>query len=139
MGIGRATCLLFAREGARIIVADIDKKTGDETIALIKSWGGKGIFVQCDVGVEEDVKYAIRKGIEAYQRLDVLFNNAGVLWRDRDRDVTRTDEVVWDRIMAINLKGTVWTCKYAIPEMIDGGNCRRIMRRKHEKFLSASK
>tara|TARA_B100001971_G_C17994671_1_gene434116 strand:+ start:313 stop:576 length:264 start_codon:yes stop_codon:yes gene_type:complete len=76
MGIGRATCLLFAREGARIIVADIDKKTGDETIALIKSWGGKGIFVQCDVSVEEDVKYAIRKGIEAYQRLDVLFNNA---------------------------------------------------------------
>ncbi|MDP6395162.1 MAG: SDR family oxidoreductase [Desulfobacterales bacterium] len=106
---------------------------------LIKSWGGKGIFVQCDVGVEEDVKYAIRKGIEAYQRLDVLFNNAGVLWRDRDRDVTRTDEVVWDGIMAINLKGTVWICKYAIPEMIDGGNCRRIMRRKHEKFLSASK
>ena len=61
--------------------------------------------MQCDVGVEEDVKYAIRKGIEAYQRLDVLFNNAGVLWRDRDRDVTRTDEVVWDGIMAINLKG----------------------------------
>ena len=78
--------------------------------------------MQCDVGVEEDVKYAIRKGIEAYQRLDVLFNNAGVLWRDRDRDVTRTDEVVWDGIMAINLKGTVWICKYAIPEMIDGGN-----------------
>ena len=121
LGIGRATCLLFAREGARIIAADIDKKAGDETVALIKSQGGTGTFVRCDVGVEEEVKYAIAKGVEAYHRLDVLFNNAGVLWRDRDQDVTRTDEGVWDRVMAINLKGTVWACKYAIPEMIRAG------------------
>ena len=121
LGIGRATCLLFAREGAMIIAADIDKKAGDETVALIKSQGGTGTFVRCDVGVEEEVKYAIAKGVEAYHRLDVLFNNAGVLWRDRDQDVTRTDEGVWDRVMAINLKGTVWACKYAIPEMIRAG------------------
>jgi NAD(P)-dependent dehydrogenase (short-subunit alcohol dehydrogenase family) len=121
MGIGRATCLLFAKEGARIIAADIDNKAGDETVALIKSRGGEGIFVRCDVGVEAEVKYAIRKGVETYQRLDVLFNNAGLLWRDRDLEVTRTDEAVWDRVMDINLKGTVWTCKYGIPEMIKAG------------------
>jgi NAD(P)-dependent dehydrogenase (short-subunit alcohol dehydrogenase family) len=121
MGIGRATSLLFAKEGAWIIAADIDKKAGDETVALIKNFGGKGIFVRCDVGVEGQVKNAIKKGVETYQRLDVLFNNAGVLWRDRDQDVTRTDEAVWDLVMAINLKGTVWACKYAIPEMIKAG------------------
>ncbi len=121
MGIGRATCLLFAKEGARIIAVDIDKKVGDETIALIKSRGGKGIFIRCDVGVEEEIKDAITKGVETYQRLDILFNNAGVLWRDRDLDVVKTEEAVWDRVMDINLKGTVWTCKYGIPEMIKAG------------------
>lgn len=120
-GIGRATCRLFAKEGARIIAVDIDEKTGDETVALIKGLGGEGIFVQCDVGTEAEVKDAIGKGVEAYQRLDVLFNNAGVLWRDRDLEVIKTDEAVWDRVMAINLKGTVWTCKYGIPEMIKAG------------------
>jgi NAD(P)-dependent dehydrogenase (short-subunit alcohol dehydrogenase family) len=122
MGIGRATSLLFAKEGARIILADIDRKAGEETLNLIKSRGGEGIFLQCDVGVEEEVKYAVRKGIEAYQQLDVLFNNAGVLWREKDHSVVLTDEAVWDRVMAINLKGTVWTCKYSIPEMIKAGS-----------------
>ena len=120
-GIGRATSLLFAKEGARVIGADIDKKAGDETIRLIKNEGGNGIFLRCDVGIEQEVKNAIRKGVEAYQRLDVIFNNAGVLWRDRDLEVTKTDEEVWDRVMAINLKGTIWTCKYGIPELIKVG------------------
>lgn len=120
-GIGRATCLLFAKEGAGIIAVDIDERLGNETVALVQGRGGKGIFVRCDVGLQEEVKNAIGKGVEAYQRLDVLFNNAGVLWRDRDVEVTKTDEAVWDRVMAINLKGTVWTCKYGIPEMIKTG------------------
>ena len=120
-GIGRASCLLFAKEGAGIIAVDIDERLGNETVALIRARGGKGIFVRCDVGVQEQVKEAIGKGVEIYRRLDVLFNNAGVLWRDRDVEVTRTDEAVWDRVMAINLKGTVWTCKYGIPEMIKTG------------------
>jgi NAD(P)-dependent dehydrogenase (short-subunit alcohol dehydrogenase family) len=121
MGIGRAASLLFAKEGASIILADIDDKAGVETLAQIKNLGGRGIFVSCDVGVEADVKNAIREGEKAFQRLDILFNNAGVLWRDKDLEVTRTDEAVWDRVMAINLKGTVWTCKYAIPEMVRAG------------------
>ncbi len=121
MGIGRATCLLFAKEGATIIAADIDDEAGVETVAHIKKLGGQGIFVRCDVGVEDEVKNAITKGLDTYQRLDILFNNAGVLWRDRDLEVTKTDESIWDRVMAINLKGTVWTCKYAIPELIKAG------------------
>ena len=121
MGIGRATCLLFSKEGATIIAVDIDDQAGVDTVARIKKSGGQGIFVRCDVGVEEDVKNAIAKGLDIYHRLDILFNNAGVLWRDRDLEVTRTDEAVWDRVMAINLKGTVWVCKYGIPEMIKAG------------------
>ena len=120
-GIGRASCLLFAKEGAGIIAVDIDERLGNETVALIRARGGKGIFVRCDVGVQGQVKEAIGKGVEIYRRLDVLFNNAGVLWRGRDVEVTKTDEAVWDRVMAINLKGTVWTCKYGIPEMIKTG------------------
>lgn len=121
MGIGRAACLLFAKEGASIIAIDIDKGAGAETVDQIKKMGGQGIFVRCDVGVEEDVKNAIEKGFDTYQRLDILFNNAGVLWRDKDLEVTQTDEAVWDRVMAINLKGTVWVCKYGIPKMIEAG------------------
>ncbi len=120
-GIGRAACLLFAKEGARIIALDIDDNSGDETVSILRSRGGDGIFFRCDVGVEREVKDAIEKGLKAYERLDILFNNAGVLWRDRDLEVTRTDEAVWDRVMAINLKGAVWTCKYGIPEMIGTG------------------
>lgn len=121
MGIGRATSLLFAREGASIIAADIDSNAGVDTVAHIKNLGGKAIFVKCDVGLEKDVKNAIAKGVQTYQRLDVLFNCAGVLLRDSDLEVTHTDEAVWDRVMAINLKGTVWACKYGIPEMSRGG------------------
>jgi NAD(P)-dependent dehydrogenase (short-subunit alcohol dehydrogenase family) len=79
MGIGRATCLLFSREGATIIAVDIDDNAGVETVAHIKKFGGEGVFVRCDVGVEEDVKNAIAKGLNTYRRLDILFNNAGVL------------------------------------------------------------
>lgn len=120
-GIGRAAGILFAGEGAGIIVADVNEKTGNETVSLIESRGGKGLFVQCDVGVESEVKNAMEKALAAYHRVDVIFNSAGVLWRDRDREVTRTDEAVWDRVMAVNLKGVVWTCKYGIPAMIEAG------------------
>lgn len=121
-GIGRATSLLFAGEGAHIVALDIDQESGQETIELVKQNGGNGIFVHCDVSVEEEVHAGIHQGLEEFGLLNILFNNAGVLWRDRDVEVTRTDEVIWDRVMGINLKGVVWVCKHGIPAlMISGG------------------
>src|SRR6266498_1773738 len=119
--MGRATSLLFAREGAKVVGLDISEEAGHETVALVKKQGGEASFSRCDVGVEEEVKRGVEAGIKAFGRLDILFNNAGVLWRDRDFEVTRTDEGIWDRVMAINLKGAVFVCKYGIPELIKQG------------------
>jgi NAD(P)-dependent dehydrogenase (short-subunit alcohol dehydrogenase family) len=121
MGMGRAACLLFAREGAKIVALDINVPAGNETAALVKKQGGEAVFFKCDVAYEEEVKTAVAGGIAAFGKLDILFNNAGVLWRDKDFEVTRTLEENWDRVMAINLKGPVFVCKYGIPELIKQG------------------
>ena len=121
MGMGRAASLLFAREGARIAVLDINAEAGEETAALVRSDGGEAAFFRCDVGVEENVKKSVADAVTAFGKLNILFNNAGVLWRDRDFEVTRTDERIWDRVMGINLKGPVFVCKYGIPELIRQG------------------
>jgi len=120
-GMGRASALLFAREGARIVALDVDEQSGRETVAQVERQGGQAAFSRCDVGVESDVARSVEAGVSAFGGLDVLFNNAGVLWRDRDFEVTRTLETTWDRVMAINLKGPVWVCKYGIPELIKRG------------------
>jgi NAD(P)-dependent dehydrogenase (short-subunit alcohol dehydrogenase family) len=121
MGVGRATCLLFAKEGAKIVAVDINQLAGEETFAWIKAQGGDAVFVKCDVACEEEVKKAIRTGVKAFGGLNILYNNAGILCRDKDFEVTRADESAWDRVMATNLKGTVWVCKYGIPELIKAG------------------
>ena len=120
-GMGRASALLFAREGARIVALDVDEQGGHETAAQVERQGGRVVFSRCDVGVESDVARSVEAGVSAFGGLDVLFNNAGVLWRDRDFEVTRTLEGTWDRVMAINLKGPVWVCKHGIPELIKRG------------------
>jgi NAD(P)-dependent dehydrogenase (short-subunit alcohol dehydrogenase family) len=120
-GMGRASALLFAREGARIVALDVDEPAGRETVAQVERQGGNAVFSRCDVGVESDVARSVEAGVSAFGGLDVLFNNAGVLWRDRDFEVTRTLEATWDRVMAINLKGPVWVCKHGIPELIKRG------------------
>lgn len=120
-GIGRATCLLFAREGAKVVSLDIDEKAGMETIKLVKGHRGEIVFIRGDVAREEDVKRAIRAAVRTFGGLHILYNNAGVLWRDKDFEITRTDGNTWDEVMAINLKGVVWVCKYGIPELIKQG------------------
>jgi len=121
MGQGRAASLLFAREGAAIVALDIDQAAGSETVELVSKAGGRAVFCHCDVADERQVEAAVGAGVEAFGRLDILYNNAGVLWRDRDFEVTRTNEEDWDRVMAINLKGPVWVCKYGVPELIKAG------------------
>lgn len=120
-GVGRATSEIFAKEGAKIVVVDNDPNAGRQTVDRVKQQGGEAVFVLCDVAVDADVKKAIETGVAAFGKLNILYNNAGVLWRDKDLEVTRTDETTWDRVMAINVKGAVWVCKYGIPEMIKQG------------------
>jgi len=120
-GQGRAACLLFAKEGAKIVAADIDIESGEDTAELVKKQGGEAMFVACDTSVEIQVKDAIQAAAANFGKLNILYNNAGVLWRDRDFEAIRTDETAWDSVMAINLKGPLWVCKYGIPELIKAG------------------
>lgn len=121
MGQGRAACLIFAKEGAKIVALDVDGAAGKETVELIRRNGGDALFCHCDVAIEDEVKQAVGAGVAAFGKLNILYNNAGVLWRDRDFEVTRTVEENWNRVMDINLKGAVWVCKYGIPELIKQG------------------
>lgn len=117
-GIGRAAALLFAREGARVVVADVDEEGGRETVTLIEEAGGEAVYVRVDVTRPTDVERMVRTAVETYGRLDVLFNNAAV---NLAATVTETSEEAWDRIMAVNVKGVFLGCKYAIPAMAAGG------------------
>jgi len=117
-GIGRATALLFAKEGAQVMVADCDREGGQETVNLIKEEGGAAIFVQVDVSKAADVKKMVMTTVERYGRLDILINNAGIY---AQADVVEATEEQWDRILDINLKGVFLCSKYSIPEMIKGG------------------
>ena len=120
-GMGREACLVFASEGARVAAIDVQAETLDATVGDVRAAGGDIEAFVADVGAENQVRAAVDGAVERFGRLDVLYNNAGVLWRDRDVSVLETDEAVWDRVFAINLKGMVWICKYGIPHLIAGG------------------
>jgi len=117
MGMGREASVLFAEEGARVVVADINAKAAGETVELVKKAGGQALAVTGDVAVEADVKRMIEEGVGAFGALHVLYNNAGVLWKDKDRGVLETDGVQWDRVMGINLKSVFWVTKHGIPHL----------------------
>jgi NAD(P)-dependent dehydrogenase (short-subunit alcohol dehydrogenase family) len=120
-GIGREASVVFASEGARIAALDVDTSGLDATASLVRGDGGDIETFVADVAEEHQVREAIAAAVERFGALHILYNNAGVLWRDRDLGVLETDEAVWDRVMAINLKGMVWVCKYGIPELIRAG------------------
>src|SRR5262245_29805243 len=121
MGMGREGALLFAEEGARVVVCDIDRRAAGETVSLIARAGGKAVAAVGDVAAEDDVRRMVEEGVRAFGALHVLYNNAGVLWKDRDRSVVETDGVAWDRVMAINLKSVFWVTKYGIPHVRKAG------------------
>jgi NAD(P)-dependent dehydrogenase (short-subunit alcohol dehydrogenase family) len=120
-GMGREACLVFASEGARIAAVDIDAALLEETTSAVREAGGEIASFVADVAIEEQVRDAVEGAVERFGALHVLYNNAGVLWRDRDVTVLDADEAVWDRVFAINLKGMVWVCKYGIPHLIRAG------------------
>lgn len=124
MGMGREASLLFAKEGAKVVVFDLNKKAGTETVRLVQKAGGDAMFVQGDVSSEKDVEAAIKKGVKKYGALHILYSNAGVLWKDRDKSVIETTEQNWDIVQAINLKGPFFLTKHGIPELkkVGGGS-----------------
>lgn len=120
-GIGRATAGLFANEGAKVIVADIDNEGGSETMRLIKAGGGEAAFVQVDVASSAQVERMVNFTVEKYGEVNILFNCAGITLVSKDYLVTELDEDVWDRIIGVNLKGIFLCCKFGIPELIKCG------------------
>jgi NAD(P)-dependent dehydrogenase (short-subunit alcohol dehydrogenase family) len=118
-GIGRASALALAREGAKIVISDIAAAGGEETARMVKEAGGEATFVKADVSKPADVEALVNKVMEVYGRLDCAFNNAGI--EGKIQQTVECSEENWDRTIAINLKG-VWLCmKYEIPVMLKQG------------------
>lgn len=119
-GIGRATAVAFAREGARVVIADVDVAGGEETVAKIVALKGEATFVRTDVSKLDQVAALVEATVKAYGRLDCAFNNAGI-----EGVMTPTHETTeenWDRVIAVNLK-SVWLCmKYELPHMLRQGH-----------------
>ncbi len=120
-GIGRASALRFAAEGARVVAVDWKPDGGRETVARIKADGRQALFVQADVSQEADVQRMIAEAVEAYGRLDILFNNAAI---QVFGTVPETSTADWHKVLDVNLTGIYLGCKYALPRMIaQGGGC----------------
>jgi NAD(P)-dependent dehydrogenase (short-subunit alcohol dehydrogenase family) len=118
-GIGRATSILLAKQGAKVMIADYVPEGAERTVKMIKETGGEASCVAADVSVAAQVQLMIDKTVATYGRLDCAFNNAGI--EGKMVDTAEYPEDVFDRIMAINLKG-VWLCmKYEIPQMLKSG------------------
>lgn len=119
-GMGRAAVVRFAREGASVVAADVDLAAVKESVALAETGGGKALAVRMDVSKEAEVREAIKAGVKAYGKIDVLYNNAGI-FPAADHSVVDTDEAVWDKVFAVNVKGIYLVCKHGIPELIAAG------------------
>lgn len=118
-GMGRATALLFAREGAKVVVGDIDAEGGTSLVAEAAAAGGEISFLRTDVSREADVAALVAKAEADHGRLDTIFNNAGI-----EQPVTASDEIseaLFERVIDINLKGTFFGCKHAIPALLRSG------------------
>src|SRR3982751_3187251 len=119
-GIGREAALLFAAEGAAIVVADIEDKAGEDTVSAITKAGGRATYVHADVAKAAECARMVAAAEEAFGKLTVLFNNAGIMHSDDD-DAVSTDEGIWDLTMNVNAKGVFLGCKYGIPALRRAG------------------
>jgi NAD(P)-dependent dehydrogenase (short-subunit alcohol dehydrogenase family) len=119
-GMGRIAGEMFAREGARVVVAEYGEAAGRETVARIEAAGGQATFIQADVSKESDARAMVAHAVDTYGRLDCLYNNAGVM-PEADHSVIDTEVDVWDQVMAVNVRGVYLGCKFAIPAMRTSG------------------
>ena len=118
-GIGRATALAFAQEGAKVVVSDVNAEGGGETVGMIEKDGGRGIFIHADVSKASDAESLVDRTVETYGGLHCAFNNAGISGPTVETHEFPEDE--WNRVIDVNLKG-VWLCmKYEIRHMMDHG------------------
>ncbi len=119
-GIGQAGALLFAKEGAKVVGADVNAETGAQTVKQIKDAGGEAVFCRTDVSKSADVERLVKTAVDAYGRLDVLYNNAAI-FHTQDHFLEEISEEVWDNTMTVNLKGVFLCCKHALPALRKGG------------------
>ena len=119
-GIGRETSLLFAQEGAKVVVVDMNDAGGRETVSMIEAKGCQAIYVHADVSKAADAENMVRVAEQTYGKLNILFNNAGIMHSNDDNAMT-TEESVWDLTMNVNLKGVFLGCKFGIPALQRAG------------------
>jgi NAD(P)-dependent dehydrogenase (short-subunit alcohol dehydrogenase family) len=120
-GMGRVAARMFAAEGARVVVAEFDVSSGRQVTAEVTDAGGQASFVRADVSREEDARAMVEHAVATYGRVDVLYNNAGIM-PEADHSVIDTDVATWDQVMAVNLRGVFLGCKHAIPRMLEQGS-----------------
>lgn len=118
-GIGRTTALLFSEEGAKVAIVEIDKERGQDTVDMIRGKGQEALFIPTDITDPSQVKSMVNQVIEAYGKMNILVNNAGLYLQG---DAISTNEKQWDKIMAVNLRAAFLCCKYCIPRMIESGD-----------------
>jgi len=119
-GMGMVASKLFASEGAKVVLTDVNDAASETVAVAIAESGGEAIHVHADVSSEADARAMVSTAVERFGRLDILYNNAGVML-DTDGSVDTTDASVWDTTLAINVKGVAFGCKYGIPAMIESG------------------
>jgi NAD(P)-dependent dehydrogenase (short-subunit alcohol dehydrogenase family) len=120
-GIGKATALLFAAEGAKVVVVDMDAMGGEQVVSEIGENGGDAFFVGADLTRELEVKRTVEEAVQHFGALHILFNNAGTSGHGRDREIENLAQEDWDHVMAINLTGVYLCSKYAVPEIKRNG------------------
>jgi NAD(P)-dependent dehydrogenase (short-subunit alcohol dehydrogenase family) len=118
-GIGRAAALGFAREGASVVIADVNKEGSNETVAMIEAVGGRACFIPCDISNAAQVEAMVEKSVETYGRLDCAFNNAGI--EGTSASIADYPLDVWNRVIGTNLTGVFLCMKYEIEQMLKQG------------------
>ena len=117
-GMGRVAANLFAREGARVVLADVSEEAAESAAAEVRSAGGEATAVAADVSDETQARRMVEHAVATFGRVDVLYNNAGIM-PAADHSVVDTDVATWDRVMAVNVRGVFLGCKYAVPRMVE--------------------
>lgn len=119
-GMGQEAARMFAREGAKVAVFEVSETAAKRTVDLVREEGGEAELFLCDVSAEASVKQAVHDTLAAYGRVDVLYNNAGIMPAS-DHSVIDTEVEIWDKVMAVNVRGIFLMGKYVIPAMIEQG------------------
>ena len=117
LGIGQATAWEFAKEGAKVAIADVNREAGEATVAQVERLGGEGLLLQADVSDSSECRRVVEATVERFGGVDILFNNVGIQPPESYVNVEDTPEEMWDRIIGVNLKSCFLMSKYAIPEM----------------------